>query len=124
MSKWIKIIENDSFIVEFNEATDTYRISYFEDCHFKDEVCFRGYKKLEQKEEVSEKIWTIEELSDLLNPPYIGTSEHDAFLPDVCKGCPNHPSNGGSGICNCVLGQTPVSYATNASIMSKSIEEK
>ena len=44
MSKWIKIIENDSFIVEFNKATNTYRVSYFEDYHFKDEICFRGYE--------------------------------------------------------------------------------
>ena len=24
--------------------------------------------------------------------------------PEACKNCPNHPSNGGSGICNCTLG--------------------
>lgn len=26
------------------------------------------------------------------------------FIPDACRGCPNHPSNGGSGICLCTLG--------------------
>lgn len=25
-------------------------------------------------------------------------------IPDPCRGCSNHPSNGGSGICNCTLG--------------------
>ena len=25
-------------------------------------------------------------------------------IPDPCKNCSNHPSNGGSGICNCTLG--------------------
>lgn len=25
-------------------------------------------------------------------------------IPDACKSCSNHPSNGGSGICNCTLG--------------------
>ena len=25
-------------------------------------------------------------------------------IADACKSCPNHPSNGGSGICNCTLG--------------------
>ena len=25
-------------------------------------------------------------------------------IPDSCKNCPNHYSNGGSGICNCILG--------------------
>ena len=24
--------------------------------------------------------------------------------PDACKNCSNHPSNGGSGVCNCILG--------------------
>ena len=66
MEKWIKIIENDSFIVEFNKATNTYRVSYFEDCHFKDEICFRGYKELEWKEEAPEKTWTTEELQKKL----------------------------------------------------------
>lgn len=26
------------------------------------------------------------------------------FLNDICKTCPNHFSNGGSGICNCMFG--------------------
>ena len=25
-------------------------------------------------------------------------------IPYACMGCPNHPSNGGSGICHCILG--------------------
>ena len=24
-------------------------------------------------------------------------------IPNCCKNCPNHPSNGGSGLCNCTL---------------------
>ena len=26
-------------------------------------------------------------------------------IPPACRNCPNHPSNGGSGNCNCTLGQ-------------------
>ena len=29
-------------------------------------------------------------------------------IPDACKSCSNHPSNGGSGICNCTLGTPEV----------------
>lgn len=29
-------------------------------------------------------------------------------IPEPCKACPNHPSNGGSGICLCVNGITPI----------------
>lgn len=25
-------------------------------------------------------------------------------IPPACKNCSNHPSNGGTGICNCILG--------------------
>lgn len=27
----------------------------------------------------------------------------DNLTPSCCRGCSNHPSNGGSGICNCTL---------------------
>jgi hypothetical protein len=28
--------------------------------------------------------------------------------PEACRNCSNHPSNGGSGICHCILGQPKV----------------
>ena len=31
------------------------------------------------------------------------TYDTDSFIPYPCRTCSNHPSNGGSGICNCVL---------------------
>ena len=37
----------------------------------------------------------------------------DPYVPESCKYCPNHPSNGGSGICNCTLGQAPITCTTN-----------
>ena len=27
------------------------------------------------------------------------------YIPETCKNCPGHPSNGGSGICYCTLPQ-------------------
>ena len=41
-----------------------------------------------------------------MNFDYIST------IPEPCKTCPNHPSNGGSGMCNCTLGDT-ITYSTN-----------
>lgn len=29
-------------------------------------------------------------------------------IPPACRNCPNHPSNGGSGNCNCILGDWPI----------------
>lgn len=31
-------------------------------------------------------------------------------IPKACKNCSNHPSNGGSGNCNCILGGIPITY--------------
>ena len=31
-------------------------------------------------------------------------------IPEACKNCSNHPSNGGSGICFCTLGSRIISY--------------
>lgn len=30
------------------------------------------------------------------------------LIPESCKNCPNHPSNGGSGICHCILGNPQI----------------
>lgn len=32
------------------------------------------------------------------------TNNESSYIPEYCKACPNHPSNGGSGICYCTLG--------------------
>lgn len=29
-------------------------------------------------------------------------------IPSACRTCSNHPSNGGSGICHCIMGITPL----------------
>lgn len=39
-------------------------------------------------------------IKQLLTP----SKEDNYYVPDACKFCSNHPSNGGSGICNCTLG--------------------
>ena len=32
----------------------------------------------------------------------------DWIFPDACRHCPNHPKNGGSSVCHCILGQPKV----------------
>lgn len=32
----------------------------------------------------------------------------DYFFPSPCRHCANHPRNGGSGICHCILGNPGV----------------
>ena len=40
--------------------------------------------------------------------PYKSPFVYTDGIPDACKGCSNHPSNGGSGNCNCTLGTPPI----------------
>ena len=28
--------------------------------------------------------------------------------PEHCRNCPNHPSNGGNGMCDCILGDSTI----------------
>ena len=30
------------------------------------------------------------------------------YIPEACKTCSNHPSNGGSGICHCIMGLSQI----------------
>jgi hypothetical protein len=42
---WIKIKETPDWIIDYDLCKDRYRISYFENGHFKDEVIFREYRE-------------------------------------------------------------------------------
>ena len=51
--------------------------------------------------------WKIEEEPDIVRIPYTSASLTTInSAPDPCKHCSNYPSNGGSGICHCILGNT------------------
>ena len=55
----------------------------------------------------------IESLKKSLMPPlsyrtqdgWTVSTSADSYIPENCKNCSNHPSNGGSGICHCILGE-------------------
>lgn len=47
----------------------------------------------------------LDSISDIDIPKVTYTDPtKNLFMSDACKNCPNHPSNGGTGICNCILG--------------------
>ena len=51
----------------------------------------------------------VEVVKRAIKLPTIITTDHVpdmtlTYTPDACKACPNHPSNGGSGVCNCIMG--------------------
>ena len=43
-------------------------------------------------------------------------------IPAACRVCSNHPSNGGSGICHCTLGVTPVYCSSTIADICNAIE--
>ena len=50
-----------------------------------------------------------EELFKLVHNAYIEVNQDylKEQISEACRYCPNNPVNGGSGVCNCILG-TPV----------------
>lgn len=46
-----------------------------------------------------------------INPKYLQIifwSSNNNAIPISCVGCPNHPAYGGTGICNCILGNSTI----------------
>ena len=54
-NKFVKILETDDWIVDYCKETNRYRVSYFEDFHFVDDVLFDAYKEEVQNEKPTYK---------------------------------------------------------------------
>lgn len=50
----------------------------------------------------------IEKLKESIFVPYDPVATTEGYVPEPCENCSNHPNNGGSGICHCILGVPPV----------------
>lgn len=50
--------------------------------------------------------WEESKMGEVIRIPY--QQSQNLFIPPACRNCSNHPSNGGSGICNCTLGGNAV----------------
>ena len=57
---------------------------------------------------IIEEIKKLNDKIDLLltrqHSEYLFNEEKFSTIPEPCRNCSNHPSNGGSGICHCTLG--------------------
>lgn len=53
---------------------------------------------------------TDKELFDLVRKAYAEANKDyiTEQIAKACQSCPNHPSNGGSGICYCTLGSQTI----------------
>ena len=62
---------------------------------------YRGLGTVEEFKELKEK---LEEQRTTIKTFNYGNT----CTPVACSGCSNHPTNGGSGICHCTLGQSQI----------------
>lgn len=65
-----------------------------------------------EDDELSKEELTLEEWKEYidLEVPFMDYNDESygvfpiSEIPEGCRGCSNHPSNGGSGICHCTIG--------------------
>lgn len=62
MDKFVRILESDDWIVDYDKEFDRYRVSYFEDNHFVDECWFYAYEEKEVDDRIEKIIARLEEL--------------------------------------------------------------
>lgn len=71
-----------------------------------DTDCVECSKEHDQLARWLEELQKYRERDPLIYPATIAPQVHHPLIPEACRGCANHPSNGGSGICTCTLGNT------------------
>ncbi len=54
--------------------------------------------------ERSDAIQALIDCEDIKGYSYTAMEQALMEIPSACKNCSNHPSNGGNGICHCILG--------------------
>ena len=69
-------------------------------------------KKLEEIadsiSETTEALVRVNAELDRLTPTITKFPRDNQLIPRPCRSCANHPSNGGSGVCNCILGNQTI----------------
>lgn len=58
-----------------------------------------------------------------INPCTPLTDPSVTNIPEGCRHCPNHPSNGGSGICHCIIGTQPIMCNSTVNDICDAIEK-
>lgn len=94
-NRFVTILENDDWIIDYDKKLDRYRVSYFEDFNFVDDVCFNAYEDKEVSEckssslsEAVDKMCKIsdEEIKEIVTDINNMTSEErEMFLENVIE---------------------------------------
>ena len=74
------------------------------------DIIEKNFKEQEEKTRKQKQQEWLDKFGDYYGTVIEGT------VPDPCKNCSNHPSNGGSGICHCTVpyfsGTSGITYNT------------
>lgn len=79
----------------------------------------RWYSLSDEQKDTIENLLASGILDPYINPHWVDPiamnivldiNKHDNDIPETCRHCSNHPSNGGSGVCLCTLGGPKITY--------------
>lgn len=76
----------------------------------------RWYSLSDEQKDVLEKLLASGALDPYINPNWVNPivlnidKRNSDDIPESCRYCSNHPSNGGSGVCLCTLGGPKITY--------------
>lgn len=98
----------DNEIVIFAKARLPY-ITDPEEKRFYESIIYRlgNSESLQTTLHIKPAITFVKDFYKTIPVPPDYTSSAD-FIPAACRGCGNHPSNGGDGICSCILATAPI----------------
>ena len=81
----------------------------------------RWYSLSDEQKDTLENLLASGILDPYINPNWIHPIVKDIIwdidkrnsddIPEACRHCSNHPSNGGSGVCLCTLGGQKITYS-------------
>ena len=57
--RFIRILEKDEWVIDYDREKKKYRVSYFEDNHFVDDILFDAYEDIDNKN-VSVSDWSVD----------------------------------------------------------------
>ncbi|MDT3386701.1 MAG: hypothetical protein LIR46_02905 [Bacteroidota bacterium] len=73
-----------------------------------DKTWEEGKKSAETEAIESKANDILEMLRKQISEAHVWTGDKFDNIPEGCRHCSNHPSNGGSGICHCIIGTQPI----------------
>jgi hypothetical protein len=82
--------------------------------------CVDGMHKEINNEDYFKELQDTLKKYSYIGPEQLSSDSTSVYIPKCCRNCPNHPSNGGSGICNCAAPAMKQDYYTYTNTITTS----